>query len=435
MKICLIFFLAFSLCTIAAEKYGVYDPLGNRVSTFEAASHELPEKVQLIKAIHPNKSLYISSVQKGKSSKPSSRYRYKTEVGAYIDASRKEMFSVCPDKEIQGTWISEHSVALNAENCISIQAPSLVGAFRILFLQNNGRTDTIQVLVEQSYIQMSDYSHRVWITDLDYEKVTYMGSFLLAPWRSWEDVYSYGRYESKSYTQPLIVDKTKLTMGDALYYYKIDNAVIVHWTFAMEEYKNKNLEESDLPFAGAYSYNAWRLANKRSQREGLDTAYIMDDAGLAVDTSASGYRLPFEDEWMLLMRAGASTRYYWGDKDDLSIVSRYEWVSPIGLKPVAQKLPNGFGLYDMAGIADELVQKYENWGFGVSCRGNLSPECTLVNEIGAREEYIEPSSTVCELTGSGKCTIKKQEVRSKRIYYDSFRFIRKASKLHKLDKF
>jgi len=345
------------------------------------------------------------------------RYNYKGEIGAYIEASRKEVFSVCPDKEIQGTWVSEHSVALNAENCISIQAPSLVGAFRILFLQNNGRTDTIQVLVEQSYIQMSDYSHITWVADLDYYEVTYEGRLLIGYWgSSWEDVYSYGCYESKSYTQPLIVDKTKLTMGDALYYYKIDNAVIVHWTFAMEEYKNKNLEESDLPFAGAYSYNAWRLANKRSQREGLDTAYIMDDAGLAVDTSASGYRLPFEDEWMLLMRAGASTRYYWGDKDDLSIVSRYEWVSPIGLKPVAQKLPNGFGLYDMAGIADELVQKYENWGFGVSCRGNLSPECTLVNEIGAREKLVEQEGT-------------------KRIYYNSLRLLRKTPKLHKLEKY
>jgi len=469
MKIGLAFFLVFSLSAFAGENYGVYDSQGKRLSTFEAEPYELAEKVWQVRVKEPNKNLYISSLKKSKGSKPLSLYRYKTEIGAYIEVTRKETFSICPEKETQGTWISEYSVALNPENCLSVQSPNLAGTFSILFLQNNGRTDSIHVLVEQSYISMSDYSHKVWITDLDYEKVTYMGYLLAGHWgKTWEDVYKHGHYENRSYTQPLIVDKTKLTIGDAIYYDKVGNAIFSPFTLEKEEYKNKKqLTESNLPFIGGYG--ELNFANERSKKEGLDTAYIKihpnsKDAKkfillgnpnhfcdscsrLALDTSASGYRLPFEEEWFFLMHSGASTRYYWGDNDDSPTVSRYEWIGPIGLKPVAQRFPNGFGLYDMMGIADETVisdfyKKYRD--LGLPCSDNLSPECTLINKIRAQKEYVKPASTVCELksdvtewksiTESGKCKTKESEIRTQRVYYNGFRLLRKTSKLHKLEK-
>lgn len=458
MKIYLVFLLAFSFLAFAAEKYCIYDSQGKRISTFEAEFYELPEKTRQIKSSYPNKNIYLSSLSKGKSSKPLSHYRYRAETGAYIEAARKETFSVCPDKEIgEGTWISKYSVSLNAENCLSVQAPNLAGSFQILFMENNGHTDTIQVLVEQSYIQMGDYSHKIWNTDLDYEKVTYMGELLFG---HWEDIFNgHGRYESRSYSQPLIVDKTKFTMGDALYYDKIGNTIISHFTLEKEEYKNKKLEESNLPLIRVSSYEAWRFANERSKKEGLDTAYIKihpDNENakklillenpdnrckscdmFALDTSAFGYRSPFEEEWMLLMHSGVSTRYYWGDNNDLPTVSRYEWVSPIGLKPVAQKLPNGFGLYDMAGIAYETVinDVYKDWwDFGMSCNRNLSPECTYIKEIGSERNYVSSSRKVCVI-GTDKCTIYKPETRTEKVFYQSLRLVRKTPKLHKLEKF
>jgi hypothetical protein len=468
MKIALTLILILLSSAFAGERYGVYDLQGNRISTFEAKPHELLEKARQIKSDNPHKKLYVAAVQKGKNSKASSRYRYKAETGAYIETSRNETFSICPDKEIQGTWVSEHSVSLSEENCLSVQAPNLAGTFRILFLQNSGRTDTIQVLVEQSYIQMGDYSHKVWTTSLDYENVTYMGDLLYGPWDSWEDIFSRnGNYESRSYNQPLIVDKTKLTIGDALYYDRTGDKILSPFTLEKDEYKNKKLEESNLPLIDVNPYSEWRFANERSKKEGLDTAYIMIHPHskdvkknillgnpahgscetcvmLALDTSASGYRSPFEEEWMLLMRAGASTRYYWGDNKELA--SRYEWVRPIGLKPVAQRLPNRFGLYDMAGIASEYVisdfyKKYLN--LGLSCSENLSPECILINEVGPQEEYIEPSYTECMLSSDakewknlsdGKCVTKKQETKTQRVSYQSLRLLRKAPKLHKLEK-
>ncbi|MDR3000613.1 MAG: formylglycine-generating enzyme family protein [Fibromonadaceae bacterium] len=464
MKIVFALLLILSLFVFASEKYGVYDLRGNRISTFEAELHELPEKTRQIKADNSHRKLYVSAMRKGRGSKPTSRYRYKIETGAYIEASRKETFSICPD-EIQGTWISEYSVSLNEENCVSIQAPNLAGTFQILFAQNNDRTDTIKVLVEQSYIQMEDYSHKMWVTDLKHERQ--VGGFTVTG-PALPNIENNGHYENRSYNQPLIVDKTKLTMGDAQYYYKIynavDNIMISRFTLEKKEYKGKKLEESELPLIGVYQ--EWKFANARSKKEGLDTAYIRIDPRskdaeklillgdpihgscesctvIALDTSASGYRSPFEEEWFFLMRAGASTRYYWGDEEDSRTVSRYAWVRPVGLQPVAKLLPNRFGLYDIVGIADEHIHYFDKehgyWDSKMSCANfYFNFECHFINEIGAQEEYVDPPRTVCEFgsnsMGNSKCTTKKEEIETRRVYYQGLRLIRKTQKLHKLEK-
>jgi len=60
------------------------------------------------------------------------------------------------------------------------------------------------------------------------------------------------------------------------------------------------------------------------------------------------YRLPTEAEWEYACRAGSTTEFYWGDTFNL----RYAWAdedSERHAHPVGQKLPNAWGLYDMAG--------------------------------------------------------------------------------------
>ena len=324
---------------------------------------------------------------------PPSRYRFKT--GSYIEATRNETFALCPpDKKTEGTWISEHSVALSAENCVSIQTPSLAGTIDIQFLENSGRTDTIQVLVDQSYIQMGDYSHKIFVADKKQMDMNDKAVYIVAP----------GSYESRAYNQNLIVDKTMFTAAEAWYYSKIDSNISVPFPYYQleAEYKDVKLEESRLPYVNNNNYAAWRFANVRSKMEGLDTAYCINSSGLVLDTSASGYRVPLEDEWYFLMRAGASTRYYWGDEDmilakkDSLVISSYEWIRPAGLKPVAQLLPNAFGLYDMAGIAAEACDN--------------SPEGFFMCGKG-----------IAQMIGP--------------VNYKGFRLLRKTPKLHKLDKF
>jgi len=437
-----------SAFAFATEKYGVYDLQGNRVSVFEAEPHELPEKTRLIKGDNNPKKLYVSSFKKGKSSKPTSHYRYRAETGAYIEASRKETFSVCPEKEIEGTWISGHSVALDEKNCLSIQVPNLAGTFRILFLQNSGRTDTIQVLVEQSYIQMGDYTHKVWVF------LDPMPSFCTG-WNICKES-DYGHYENKKYEQALIVDKTELTMGDVLYYaelgIKLHNPSLVkkgnRWIVeenpkgyitlappnslnvsAMPWYPpNEDLGTSMRPYL-AIGSPMWEIANMRSKQEELDTAYSPGRETF-VDTSVSGYRMPYKDEWSMLMRAGASTRYYWGDEEDSLTVSRYAWVGPFGytVHKVAQKQPNAFGLYDMISPNNTNISYWERI-CSESFLDNQMPECRFWADKLPRR--VESNMAMC-IIKSGKETCEKSFTRN---FTTSTRLLRKTPKLHKLEKF
>lgn len=74
------------------------------------------------------------------------------------------------------------------------------------------------------------------------------------------------------------------------------------------------------------------------------------------------YRLPSEAEWEYACRAGTNTTYSFGN--DGSIIDEYAWVfnvSDLQTHPVGQKKPNPWGLYDMHGNVQELVQdEYSN---------------------------------------------------------------------------
>ncbi|MDR3000950.1 MAG: formylglycine-generating enzyme family protein [Fibromonadaceae bacterium] len=428
--------IAFAFAFSFAKQYGVYDVQGVRILTFEAESHELPEKTQQIRSAYPNRSLYISSLRKGKDSRPTSRYRYKAETNAYIEASRKETFSICPDKEIQGTWISEHLVALNAENCISVQTPSLAGTIRVQFLQNSGRTDTIQVLVEQSYIQMEDYLHKVWVE-------------VPLPWFCRDGntctESDYGHYENKRYNQALIVDKTEFTMGDAWHYselginlnkwtvdphYQPEGITIIGGPTKEHYPPNEDLKTSIRPYIESGG-TIWRFANMRSKLEGLDTIYSFD-RDMFIDTSTFGYRMPYKDEWAMLMRAGASTRYYWGNEEDSLIVSRYAWVRPVGYTQhkVAQKLPNAFGLYDM--INPNNINGATSPICTTSPFHNQMPECRFLAGKVARQ--VESGMKICLVEINNASSSEKCQKFTSDFNATSTRLLRKTPKLHKLEK-
>ncbi len=71
------------------------------------------------------------------------------------------------------------------------------------------------------------------------------------------------------------------------------------------------------------------------------------------------YRLPSESEWEYACRAGTTTRFYWGDSNSESAVGNYCWYrfnSSSSTHPVATKLPNAWGLYDMSGNVYEWCE-------------------------------------------------------------------------------
>jgi formylglycine-generating enzyme required for sulfatase activity len=77
----------------------------------------------------------------------------------------------------------------------------------------------------------------------------------------------------------------------------------------------------------------------------------------------SHFRLPTEAEWECAARAGTTTRFSYSDDPQYSSLTNYAW-APIGapvelaVHPVGTKLPNPWGIYDMAGNVFEWCQDW-----------------------------------------------------------------------------
>ena len=120
-------------------------------------------------------------------------------------------------------------------------------------------------------------------------------------------------------------------------------------------------------------YDAILFCNKKSKRDSLDTVYtyfgtpkiqsgsVYEIDGLRINTGSNGYRLPTESEWEYAAREGTSTIPF-PDLSDTTAAKLHAWYSSNAkgtTQPVATKLPNAFGLYDMAGNVFEWVQDWK----------------------------------------------------------------------------
>ncbi|MHC4691248.1 MAG: formylglycine-generating enzyme family protein [Planctomycetota bacterium] len=94
--------------------------------------------------------------------------------------------------------------------------------------------------------------------------------------------------------------------------------------------------------------DAVKYCNALSRLEGLQPCYDLQK--WECNFNANGYRLPTEAEWEYACRAGTKTTFFFGNNPSkLASFAWYDKNSDGKPKPVGQKQPNPWGLYDMYG--------------------------------------------------------------------------------------
>jgi formylglycine-generating enzyme len=141
----------------------------------------------------------------------------------------------------------------------------------------------------------------------------------------------------------------------------------------------------DLPVENVSWYDAIYFCNKLSLSKNLEPVYSVNgetdvtawnytphkdnsiNGEITQNTSATGYRLPTLQEWQYAAKGGEN--YTWAGSDNLDEVGWYDDNSDNKTHPVAQKKPNGYGLYDMSGNVRERVWDSNDFGLRYSCGG------------------------------------------------------------------
>ncbi|WP_297645170.1 formylglycine-generating enzyme family protein [uncultured Treponema sp.] len=158
--------------------------------------------------------------------------------------------------------------------------------------------------------------------------------------------------------------------------------------------------EKNLPVETVSWYDAVYFCNKLSEKCGLTPVYYVDGETdvekwsyvpnkgneitktVSQNENANGYCLPTVEEWQYAAKGGQEFKY--SGSDNLDEVGWYNGNSEEKTHPVAQKDPNGYGLYDMSGNVREWCWDSNSSKTRYICGGSWSSSATGC-EVGDRD--------------------------------------------------
>ena len=152
-------------------------------------------------------------------------------------------------------------------------------------------------------------------------------------------------------------------MGENPSYFRRDNE-------DLEEYELENLKRntSNYPVEKVSWYDAVEFCNALSEYLGYEPVYTRDGSSVTWNENANGFRLPTVEEWRYAARGGQN--YEYSGSNNLDSVGWYGPNSKNTTHPVAQKKPNGYGLYDMSGNVREWCWDSYDYDYRYNCGGS-----------------------------------------------------------------
>lgn len=152
------------------------------------------------------------------------------------------------------------------------------------------------------------------------------------------------------------ISKYELTQGE---YKRVMGALIKENTiYGTGEYGDEpyeQIEGDSIPVKASLKEIA-EYCNRRSKLEGYQGFYKLEDPYVILNKDGNGYRIPTEVEWLFAAHGGnLHENYKYSGGNKLGEVAWFGGNSGRKPHPVGQKKPNGKGLYDMTGNADEYL--------------------------------------------------------------------------------
>lgn len=335
----------------------------------------------------------------------------------WIEMEKNTAYSICVDDSKGGIWkVNDFSYNKETDNCIQLYSGNYVKSGKIQYATKIGNGYTFNLLIGMKYIDLRGKKHLLGYngksTFTRYGKVIYYDSLRK---EEIDKVLSVDKYKVTEceFVQTLW-DSIPTELGREPSYHQYRDNYLFWINKKKSMIKGDFCNAHDSAAVRIYLYHAIVYANNRSIRDGLQPVYRLEgcdflsygdgfkkdgsfgvgNASFFNDTTsrcvhinkdANGYRLPNQDEWMALARAGENYRHYiWGRDEDSTIAAQYAWfgvrdqedmyskMNPNDKsdrdwlkyscgqrlqksRPVGMLKPNAYGLYDMFGLVCENV--------------------------------------------------------------------------------